>query len=210
MQTTAVIRNTQSTCPVYQDGQELSGDSGLIRNRAPRAGHSAWTTSGLDTDMIDFEKRIAIKDDSLDVKQEYITAEEYIDFLKRTDLGKQYPKEDFHNRINTLVKNIQISLVVRDKQDQIIGICFGLTDFAYWLFLTDLGIDRSYERKGIGKMLMETAHELAGGEKRIIQFAYTNKNAISFYKKAGMKVSKEMMEKSKIEWTEFDVGKDIG
>ena len=29
------------------------------------------------------------------IKEERLTAEEYIDFLKRTDLGSQYPKERF-------------------------------------------------------------------------------------------------------------------
>ena len=29
------------------------------------------------------------------IKEERLTAEEYIDFLKRTDLGSQYPKPTF-------------------------------------------------------------------------------------------------------------------
>ena len=33
------------------------------------------------------------------IKEERLTAEEYIDFLKRTDLGSQYPKERFYDRI---------------------------------------------------------------------------------------------------------------
>ena len=39
--------------------------------------------------------------------------EEYIDFLKKSDLGFQYPKEDFENRINTLVNSVSISLIAR-------------------------------------------------------------------------------------------------
>ena len=33
--------------------------------------------------------------EKVEIKEERITAEEYIDFLKRTDLGSQYPKERF-------------------------------------------------------------------------------------------------------------------
>ena len=33
------------------------------------------------------------------IKEERVTASEYIDFLKRTDLGSQYPKERFESRI---------------------------------------------------------------------------------------------------------------
>lgn len=35
-------------------------------------------------------------------KEERLSAEEYIDFLKRTDLGSQYPKERFRERIEKL------------------------------------------------------------------------------------------------------------
>lgn len=38
-----------------------------------------------------------------------------------------------------MVKNTSISLVARNESNEIIGVCFGITDFAYWLFITDLG-----------------------------------------------------------------------
>ncbi len=155
---------------------------------------------------VDYEKMITIKNgENVTFRTEYVSAEEYIDFLRRSDLGKQYPKEDFQQRVTDLVRNIQISLIARNKQSQIIGICFGLTDFVYWLFITDLGIDRSYEKQGLGKALMEIVHDLAGGEKKIIVFAYANENAIPFYEKIGMKETKSMMIKDNIEWTEFVV-----
>lgn len=160
------------------------------------------------TNSIEYEKTITLNGSLFHFQQETISAGEYIDFLKRTDLGKQYPEEDFAARIETLVRNIQISLVVRNASRQIIGVCFGLTDFAYWLLLTDLGVDKNYERHGIGRILVETAHELAGGEKRIVLCAYVNDNAIPFYRKLGMKESKDVMEKADIDWTPFEVGDD--
>jgi GNAT superfamily N-acetyltransferase len=157
---------------------------------------------------IRFEEQLRIGSMSVTIRQEGLSAEEYIDFLKRSDLGKQYPKEDFLGRIHTLVQNVQISLVARTEAGQVIGVCFGLTDFAYWLFLTDLGVDRAYQKKGIGRKLMETAQALAGGEKKIIQFAYANRDAIGFYEKSGMRQSRDMMEKVLIDWTEFDVAEE--
>ena len=115
------------------------------------------------------------------MRQEFISASEYIEFLARTDLGKQYPKEDFVERVTVLVRNVQISLVARNSEQRIVAVCFGLTDFAYWLFLTDLGVDRGYVRLGIAKRLMEVAHQLAGGEKRIVQCCYANDKATAFY-----------------------------
>ena len=153
-----------------------------------------------------YEKILTIKNgEEVVLRTEYVSAEEYIDFLRRSDLGKQYPKEDFHQRVSDLVGNIQISLIVRNKQSQIVGICFGLTDFVYWLFITDLGIDRAYEKQGLGKALMEIAHEIAGGEKKIIVFAYANENAIPFYQNIGMKKTNFMMIKDNIEYTDFVV-----
>ena len=128
------------------------------------------------------------------IKEERLTAEEYIDFLKRTDLGSQYPKERFYDRIPKLVKNVSISLVARNDEGLIVGVLFGLTDFCYWLYITDLGIDRNYERQGIATKLMKQAHEIAGGEKDIAVYLIANENAIPFYEKLGMKVKESQME----------------
>lgn len=136
---------------------------------------------------------------------ERISAEEYIDFLKRTDLGSQYPKERFDDRIAKLVTTVSISLVARNENGTVVGVLFGLTDFAYWLYVTDLGVDRAYTGQGIGRQLMQTAHEIAGGEKDIAVYLIANENAVGFYEKLGMKKSVDVMQYNKIEWTEFVV-----
>ena len=97
--------------------------------------------------------------EKIEMKEERISAEEYTDFLKRTDLGSQYPKERFAERISKLVNNVSISLVARNENGLIVGVLFALTDYAYWLYVTDLGVDRDYEGQGIGRRLMKTAHD---------------------------------------------------
>lgn len=144
-------------------------------------------------------------DRQITIQEERISPQEYIDFLKRTDLGSQYPKERFEERIAKLVKNVTISLTARNKDGELAGVLFGLTDYAYWLYVTDLGVDRSYERQGIGKRLMKTAHELAGGEKDIAVYLIANENAIPFYEKLGMQKSDEVMQYNHIDWTDFTV-----
>ena len=143
--------------------------------------------------------------DSIIIKEERLNGTEYIDFLKRTDLGSQYPKERFYERIEKLVKNVSISLVARNEKGLIVGVLFGLTDFCYWLYITDLGVDRNYERQGIGSRLMKKAHEIAGGEKDIAVYLIANDNAIPFYEKLGMKKADEVMKFNHIDWTEFTV-----
>ena len=105
-----------------------------------------------------------MRKENITVREERVSAEEYIDFLKRTDLGSQYPKERFAERIPKLVRNVSVSLTARNDDGLLVGVLFGLTDFCYWLYVTDLGVDRDYERLGIATKLMMKAHELAGGE----------------------------------------------
>lgn len=139
------------------------------------------------------------------IREERITAEEYIGFLKRTDLGSQYPKERFEERIEKLVRNVSISLAARNEAGLLVGALFGLTDYAYWLYITDLGVDRAYEGQGIGRRLMKTAHALAGGERDVAVYLIANENAVGFYEKLGMKKAEDVMQYNHIEWTPFVV-----
>jgi len=139
------------------------------------------------------------------IRQERITSAEYIAFLKRTDLGSQYPKERFEERIARLVNTVSISLTARNEQGLLVGVLYGLTDYAYWLFITDLGVDRDYTRQGIGRRLMKTAHQLAGGEKDAAVYLIANENAVPFYEKCGMEKADDVMQYNHIEWTEFTV-----
>ena len=139
------------------------------------------------------------------INEERLTADEYIDFLKKTDLGSQYPKERFEQRIDMLVTKASISLVARNDAGEIIGVCFGITDFAYWLFITDLGVIRECTGQGIGKALVKKLLKLAGGEENIIMYTCVNENAIPFYEKIGMKKPNDVMVYNHVEWTDFTV-----
>ena len=139
------------------------------------------------------------------INEERVSAAEYIDFLKRTDLGSQYPKERFEGRIAKLVQNVSISLVARNEENLMVGALFGLTDFCYWLYITDLGVDRNYERQGIATRMMKQAHQIAGGEKDIAVYLIANEDAVPFYEKLGMKKADDVMQYNHIEWTEWTV-----
>lgn len=141
----------------------------------------------------------------MDIRIERISAEEYIGFLKRTDLGSQYPRERFRERIERLVDSVPISLAARSDEGELIGVCFGITDFAYWLFITDLGVDRAYVRKGIGRRLLDAALEAAGGESDIIMYTCANENAVPFYEKYGMHAADDVMVLNQADWTDFSV-----
>ena len=139
------------------------------------------------------------------ITSERLTPEAYIDFLKRTDLGSQYPLERFHERMPRLLQNASISLVARDAGQNVVGVLLGVTDFAYWLFVTDLGVDRNCVRQGIGKSLMKAALDAAGGKRDIAVYLVAHEDAVPFYEKLGMKKADEVMKYNHIEWTPFTV-----
>ena len=139
------------------------------------------------------------------IREERLTAEEYIEFLKHTDLGSQYPKERFRERIATLVNRASISLAARDGAGKLVGVCSGITDFAYWLFITDLGVIRECTGQGIGTALVRKLHELAGGTENIIMYTCFNENAFGFYEKLGMQKPDDVVVLNRVAWTDFTV-----
>lgn len=139
------------------------------------------------------------------IREERLTPESYIHFLRRTDLGSQYPKERFESRIATLVAKASISLTARDDKGELIGVCFGITDFAYWLFITDLGVVRQWTGRGVGKALVRELHRIAGGEDNIIMYTCANENATGFYEKLGMIKPGDIYMLNKVEWTDFTI-----
>ena len=139
------------------------------------------------------------------INEERLTAEEYIEFLKHTDLGSQYPKERFRERIGILVERASISLVARNDAGAIVGVCFGITDFAYWLFITDLGVVRECTGQGIGTALVRRLHEAAGGRNNIIMYTCFNENAYGFYEKLGMWKPNDVVVLNQAQWTDFTV-----
>ena len=96
-------------------------------------------------------------------------------------------------------------MAARDEGGRLVGVLLGLTDFAYWLFVTDLGVDRAFERQGIGSSLMKAALDAAGGKREIAVYLVANEHAVPFYEKLGMKKADDVMQYNHIEWTAFTV-----
>ena len=101
--------------------------------------------------------------------------------------------------------HVSISLVAKNDEGTIVGVLFGLTDFAYWLYVTDLGVDRRYEGQGIGRKLMKMAHDLAGGEKDIAVYLIANDQAVPFYEKIGTEKAEDVKQYNHVDWTDFTV-----
>lgn len=88
------------------------------------------------------------------------------------------------------MRNVTISLVARNEENQIVGVLF---------VLTDLGGDRNFQRRGIECTLIQTAHKIASGKKDIAVYVGANEGAGGFYEKCRMKGADVVMKYNKIE-----------
>jgi GNAT superfamily N-acetyltransferase len=138
-------------------------------------------------------------------ENENLSFEEYYDFLKRSDLGSQYPKERFEERIRKLLTTRSVAVTARNDEGKLIGVAFGITDFVYFLFVTDLGVDRSYVKRGIGSELLVRIREMVGGEDDITVVTVAHDSAMGFYEKCGYISENCLFWKPCKLWSEFTV-----
>ncbi|MCY7393025.1 MAG: GNAT family N-acetyltransferase [Leptolyngbyaceae cyanobacterium CAN_BIN12] len=138
-------------------------------------------------------------------EHEKLSFEEYYDFLKRSDLGSQYPQERFEPRIRKLLTTRSVAITARNAQEMLIGVAFGITDFAYFLFVTDLGVDRAYAKQGIGRELLDRIQKVVGGEDDITVVTISNEAATGFYEKCGYVTENCLYWKPCKLWSEFEV-----
>lgn len=138
-------------------------------------------------------------------QNENLSFEEYYDFLKRSDLGGQYPGERFEERIRKLLTTRSVAITARNIEGKLVGIAFGVTDFTYFLFVTDLGVDREYTGQGIGGELLKRIREAAGGEDDITLVTVAHETAIGFYEKCGYTSENRLFWKPCNLWSKFQV-----
>ena len=75
--------------------------------------------------------------------------------------GLQRPIED-SERIRKMYEHANLVVSAWDG-DQLVGIARSLSDYCYVTYLADLAVHIDYQKRGIGKKLMELTKELAGG-----------------------------------------------
>jgi ribosomal protein S18 acetylase RimI-like enzyme len=131
------------------------------------------------------------------------TADEWLEFLRRSDLGSLYPRQRFTERFPRMIRHVDVVTTARDG-DALVGLAAGLTDHAYFLFLTDLGVARGYERRGIGRRLVEMAIATAGGPRDICAVTWSNPEAAAFYERCGLVSVPTLVGRECDEWEALD------
>lgn len=109
-------------------------------------------------------------------------AEEFRAVLVASSLGERRPVED-PGRLERMLRNADVIVTARDG-GRLVGVSRAVTDFSYCCYLSDLAVDAGYQRKGIGKRLLEKTHRAAGDETTLILIAAPA--AEEYYPKIGM------------------------
>ena len=111
-----------------------------------------------------------------------ISPEQFIDVLTRSTLGVRRPVTDLA-RIQHMLKHGNI-LVTAWAGEKLVGVSRALSDFSFCCYLSDLAVDEEYQKQGIGKMLIEETHRVAGENATLILLAAPA--AANYYPKIGM------------------------
>lgn len=111
-----------------------------------------------------------------------LTAEEFRAVLIASTLGERRPVGDLA-RLDRMLRQADVIVTARDG-GRLVGVSRAITDFAYCCYLSDLGVDRAYQRQGIGKRLIAQTHKSAGELTTLVLVAAPE--AESYYPRIGM------------------------
>jgi GNAT superfamily N-acetyltransferase len=80
--------------------------------------------------------------------------------------GIRRPVDDL-DRIARMIANADVIACARDNS-KLVGVARALADFSYCCYLSDLAVDRAYQRKGIGKRLIDLVAERIGEDSMLL------------------------------------------
>ncbi len=112
-----------------------------------------------------------------------LTSLEFIDVLRRSTLGERRPIDE-QQRIAKMLAQADVIVTARNAAGELIGVARAITDFAYCTYLSDLAVDVTSQRQGIGRRLISVVHETAGLDTRLILLSAPA--AITYYPHIGM------------------------
>ena len=115
-------------------------------------------------------------------KDKNISVDQFIDVLTRSTLSERRPVHD-RQRIELMLKHANI-LITAWSDDLLVGVSRAWSDFSFVCYLSDLAVDVTHQKKGIGKELINQTHAVSGMETTLILLAAPA--AIEYYPKIGM------------------------
>ena len=110
-----------------------------------------------------------------------ITEREFIDLLKRSTLAERRPVDDT-KCVTAMLQHANLLCTAWDNQ-KLVGVARSITDFEYCCYLSDLAVDESYQKKGIGRELIRLTQSKLGSRAKIILLSAPK--AEDYYPKIG-------------------------
>ena len=115
-------------------------------------------------------------------QQAKISAEEFIDLLKRSTLDARRPVDD-KERIQSMLDHANI-IITAWSQNTLVGVSRAVSDFSFCCYLSDLAVDVAFQKQGIGKRVIDETHTVSGLSTMLILLAAPA--ATEYYPKIGM------------------------
>lgn len=112
-----------------------------------------------------------------------LTAAEFQDVLVRSTLSERRPADDLA-RLDKMLRQADIIVTAR-ADGRLVGIARSVSDFSYCCYLSDLCVDSSVQKQGIGRTLIERTQDAAGPECTLLLLAAPA--AADYYPHIGMK-----------------------
>lgn len=100
---------------------------------------------------------------------EPITPEQFRDILVRSTLSERRPVDD-PECLAGMVAHGNLLVTAWDG-GRLVGVSRSVTDFHYACYLSDLAVDRDYQKRGIGRELMRLTQKACGPRCNVILLA---------------------------------------
>ena len=110
-----------------------------------------------------------------------ITANEFVDLLRRSTLAERRPVDD-PQCIEAMLRHANLLCTAWDRL-KLVGVARSLTDFDYCCYLSDLAVDVAYQKQGIGRQLIALTQASLGPKAKLILLAAPKAEA--YYPKLG-------------------------
>ena len=112
---------------------------------------------------------------------EPISTDQFIDLLNSSTLGERRPIDD-RECIDGMLSNSNITVSAWEGSI-LVGIARSVTDYNYACYLSDLAVNKQYQKLGLGKKLQILTQEQLGPKCSIVLTAAPAAN--SYYEKIG-------------------------
>lgn len=105
---------------------------------------------------------------------------EVLALYRSSGLAERRPVDDVE-RFAAMVRNANLVVTAR-IDERLVGIARSVSDFSYATYLSDIAVDREFQRRGIGVDLIRTTQEIAPRAKIVLLSAPA---AVDYYPHIG-------------------------